>query len=317
MQLQQITDKTFYLPGASNIGILAPGDGIAIAIDSGLNKDSARGLRRAVEAAGLSLRAIINTHHHADHVGGNAYVLRSLPDVRVYAPPLEAALIEHPILEPTYLNMGASPIAGYRTRWLLAQAAPVHTVVGELARIYSHPSQTITVEGVALEMVSLSGHSIAQVGIAYDGVCFASDGYFAPEVAGKHGILYTHDVAAQLHSLDTLAARDEAWFVPGHGALTSREALGAALESNRASIHRARDMVFLALPGDMATVAARVRQAMEAGPGGDDLPALGVPQYAIFAGAVVAYLTFLEQEGQAVVALEENRLVWRTPAEIA
>ncbi len=311
MSLQQITDHTYYLPGASNMGVLAPGDGSALAIDSGLNKDSARNLRRAVEAAGLSLRAIISTHHHADHVGGNAYVLRSLPDVRVYAPPLEAALIEHPILEPTYLHMGANPIAGFRTRWLLAQAAPVHAVVGDLERLYTQPSQMITVEGVALEMVSLPGHSIAQVGIVYDGVCFAADGYFAPEVASKHGILYTHDVARQMHSLDTLAGRDEAWFVPGHGALTPRAELGAALEANRASIHRAHTMVLQALPGDMPTVAARVRQALEAAPGGAELPALGVPQYAIFAGAVAAYLTFLEQQGQAVVALEDNWLVWQ------
>jgi glyoxylase-like metal-dependent hydrolase (beta-lactamase superfamily II) len=100
--LQQITERTFYIAGANNLGIVATGDGGAIAIDTGLDKDTGRLIRKALDEARLTLRAILNTHHHADHIGGNDYLVRNLPGVEVYAPRLEAALIENPILEPIY-----------------------------------------------------------------------------------------------------------------------------------------------------------------------------------------------------------------------
>lgn len=38
----------------------------------------------ALEEHGLGLTAILNTHHHFDHVGGNVELLRRYPDLRVY-----------------------------------------------------------------------------------------------------------------------------------------------------------------------------------------------------------------------------------------
>lgn len=48
---------------------------------------------------GLQLSAILNTHHHADHVGGNAELLRHHP-VQVYGPSGESiASVNHPLSE--------------------------------------------------------------------------------------------------------------------------------------------------------------------------------------------------------------------------
>src|SRR5918911_4068818 len=103
--LQPIAGRASYIPGSNNLGVVTTGDGGAIAIDTGLDKDTGRLIRKALDEARLILRAIINTHHHADHIGGNDYLVRNLPGVEVYAPRLEAALIENPLLEPLYLNM--------------------------------------------------------------------------------------------------------------------------------------------------------------------------------------------------------------------
>ncbi|HUJ74023.1 MAG TPA: hydroxyacylglutathione hydrolase family protein, partial [bacterium] len=39
----------------------------------------------AVQRAGVTLAAILNTHHHWDHTGGNKGLLERLPALRVYA----------------------------------------------------------------------------------------------------------------------------------------------------------------------------------------------------------------------------------------
>jgi glyoxylase-like metal-dependent hydrolase (beta-lactamase superfamily II) len=282
--LQQIAERIFYIPGSNNLGVVATSYGGAIAIDTGLDKDTGRLIRKALDEARLTLRAIINTHHHADHIG------------EIYAPRLEAALIEHPILEPIYLNMGAQPAAALQNKWLMAKGTPVqHIIDGE----------RLEVEGVSFEVVALPGHSINQIGLAVDRVCFAADSFFGPALLQKHGIPYAHDVGAQLASLDRLAARADLYFLPGHGDLTARDALEELLAANQAAITRSTQLVRAALadPAELHSVARRVQRAL-------GLNLAAIPQYAIFVSAVAAHLSYLEAQGQARVALEESGMVW-------
>ncbi|MBI1801983.1 MAG: MBL fold metallo-hydrolase, partial [Chloroflexi bacterium] len=119
--LQPLADRIFYLPNVVNIGIvalapdhsrgLAPGPvggGRALLIDSGLDADYGKAARKACEALRLKPVAVINTHAHADHFGGNDYLARNC-GVRVYAPAFEEAIMRYPELEPTYLFNGAYP----------------------------------------------------------------------------------------------------------------------------------------------------------------------------------------------------------------
>lgn len=295
--LHPITTHTAYIPGANNLGIILTGDGGAIAVDAGLDKETGRMLRRALDEAGLRLRAIINTHHHADHIGGNDYLVRNLPGIAVYAPRLEAPFIENPLLEPIYLALGASPPAALRTKWLMAKGVPVdHLIDGN----------AVDIAGVTLEIIALPGHSLGQIGVVFDGVCFAADGFFGPDVLAKHGIPYAHDVAAQIASIERLAARDERFFLPGHGTLTLREDLEATLRANRQAIERATHAVRDALiePGDTLTVARRVQQAL-------GLTITGLPQYAIFVSAVAAHLVYLEAQGAATLVMTDDGVAWR------
>jgi glyoxylase-like metal-dependent hydrolase (beta-lactamase superfamily II) len=295
--LQHIAGRAHYIPGANNLGIVAAHDGGAIAIDTGLDKDTGRLIRKALDEAGLVLRAIVSTHHHADHIGGNDYLLRNLPGVQVYAPRLEAALIEHPILEPIYLTMGAAPIPALRNKWIMAKGAPVHQLI---------EGERLEIGGVAFEVVELPGHSINQIGVAIDGVCFAADGFFGEAILRKHGIPYAHDVGAQLASLDRLAARGDMFFLPGHGELTPRDVLEEILAANQAAIANSSQLVRAALaePGQLTTVARRVQAAL-------GLTLAAIPQYAIFVSAVAAHLAHLEAQGLAQVALEGEGMIWR------
>ncbi|MBN2196169.1 MAG: hydroxyacylglutathione hydrolase [Polyangiaceae bacterium] len=52
----------------------------AVVVDAG----EAAPVLAAVDSFGLELRAVLSTHHHGDHVGGNAELRRAIPSLRVY-----------------------------------------------------------------------------------------------------------------------------------------------------------------------------------------------------------------------------------------
>lgn len=294
--MRPITQHTAYIPGANNLGFIITADRGAIVIDTGMDKDTGRSIRKALDEAGLSLCAIINTHHHADHIGGNAFLQHVFPHVPTLAPKLEAALIMNPILEPVYLHYGAAPHTALQTKWLMAKPSRVDTLI---------EGPQLQIAGIELELIQLAGHSLQQIGIVYDGVCFVADGFFGPAVVAKHGIPYAQDVTGQRRTLEYLRTRQEQYFLPGHGELTQRAALDQALDANLTAINTAADTVYAALesPADLSSIAARVRQMLQ-------LSMSGVPQYAIYLSLIAAHLTALEQEDRAYPELEDTGIIW-------
>jgi len=70
MELNRIKEGISFLSGSTNMGVIETDEG-AILIDSGIDDDTAR---RAINLLEKEVRAVINTHSHADHCGGNAFI---------------------------------------------------------------------------------------------------------------------------------------------------------------------------------------------------------------------------------------------------
>ncbi|MFM2032477.1 MAG: hypothetical protein RLZZ297_1242 [Chloroflexota bacterium] len=292
-----LTERAAYLPGTNNMGVVVAPDKTAIAIDTGIDKEAGRTLRRACEAAGLQLAAVVSTHHHADHIGGNDYLVRNIPGLSVWAPTAEAAYIEDPLLEPIYLSLGAAPLAALKNKFVYATPAPVH---------HRFEAGYIQVLGVPLEIVAIPGHSRAQVAVVVDDVCYAADGFFGAHVLAKYGVPYAHDVAAQVASLAVLAAVPVSQWIPGHGVCVDRAGVTETLAANQAAIAHSRALVVAALQTahTLPAVVAAVQQAL-------GMPSSAVAQYMVFSSGIQAYLNWLVADGAATVTLGPGGLEWR------
>jgi len=123
----ELASGVFHLQSGSNVGLVVR-DGKGLLIDTGLDKDAARRALRAADELGVALEAVFITHAHADHFGG-AYLLQRRAEMPLYAPALEAAMMENPIVEPLYLFSGAAPIGELRHKFTLAQPCRVDHIV--------------------------------------------------------------------------------------------------------------------------------------------------------------------------------------------
>lgn len=120
-ELIQVSEQCYYIQSPTKIGLYKLDDNNVCLIDSGNDKDAGRKVRRILDEHKWNLTAIYNTHSNADHIGGNKY-LQCQTGCKVYAPRIERAFTNHPILEPSFLY-GGYPCKDLRHKFLLAQGS--------------------------------------------------------------------------------------------------------------------------------------------------------------------------------------------------
>ncbi|MDY6876008.1 MAG: MBL fold metallo-hydrolase [Chloroflexota bacterium] len=296
MKQVELAPGIFHLQGGSNIGLVIR-DEKGLLIDAGLDKDTAKRALRAVEEAGATLEAIVITHAHADHFGGAHFLQRRL-GVPIYAPALEAAMMEYPIIEPLYLFGGAAPIGELRHKFTLAKPCRIdHTL--EPGPLEIGPFQ--------VEVTPLPGHALNQVGVAVGKVLFCADAAFPAETLQKHKVTFCVDMDATLETLERLPGLPYAHFAPGHGpAYTSGAEIEQICAANRARLEEVREQVHAALEEAQETPALVQQVADHFG-----LHLATATSYLLTRTTILAALSSLERAGKVTAVIEGNRLLWR------
>lgn len=293
----QLSDRVHAVLGAVNCAIVDLGSGHALLFDTGQDKDHGRRIRRALEELDLAVRVILNSHSHADHFGGNDYLLRQYPAAQVWAPEIEAEIIRSPDLEPIYLFHGAKPLPELTSKWLRGPASPVHRVVG---------AGQEEIDGVQFELIDTRGHSHRQLAVLIDDVLLATDALFGAETLSKYPLPFAQDVGGQLAAFDTVdriaLSGTSSVLLPGHGEPTSD--LSELVTLNRAAVENAAIAV-LAACDDVGTeeVLANVAERME-------LRMTDLPRYHLNFTTTTAYLGHLRAEGRVRAELRGGRLIW-------
>ena len=285
-ELIQAAEHTYYIESPAKIGLVQTGGTVAL-IDSGSDKEAGRKVRQHLDARGLKLSAIYNTHSNADHIGGNQYLQRQT-GCAVYAPGVEAAFTRDPILEPSFLYGGCPP-KSLRHKFLLAQPSDV---------------QVLDPKACPLEVLPLPGHFFDMVGYrTEDDVVFLADCLSSRETLEKYRVSFLYDVAAYLDTLDRVAAMEAALFVPAHAAAT--EDIAPLARYNRDQVYAvAEDLLdLLAEPLVFEEVLRRLFRRYRL--------TMDFQQYVLVGSTVKSYLAWLLDGGRVTAAFDDCRLLWR------
>ena len=292
MDYIEVTENVGYIPGAVNMGVVRNGEE-AVLIDTGLDKDNGRKTLRLLEELGLRLKAIINTHSHADHFGGNAYLTRNT-EAQVYASNIESGIIQNPLLEPIYLFHGANPIRNLHNKFVLAKPSPVNSII--------EPGK-ISIIGLELEIIALPGHSYNQIGVKLDNVLFCADTVFSERVIDKYRIPVVQDVGKRLKTLETLGGMECKLFVPAHTKPT--EDIKPLVDKNLETTNSIIDDIKKILKEPKTTDQVQSELGKQYG-----LDIGVVQQYYLIHMTIMAYLGYLYDTKQTEIKMEDNLLYW-------
>jgi len=294
LELVQVSKRVFCLAGATNIGVIVSDDGVVVLVDSGLDSSSARRAVRAVSDRGWTVGAIVNTHAHADHIGGNAEIKRRTGS-SVWAPGFEEAWVKEPFSEPFALFGGARPPSGLMNKFTLAEPCGVDHII-------DHGETQVC--GVTMRVESLKGHSPNQVGIIVDGAFFCGDAFFQCDQLSKHVIPYNVDIGSHIETLGRLSQIPAEVVIPGHGGICDEPE--SAVEANAKRVRLIEECVLEEAGGGATseTVVSRVCSRMGVTP-------RTIAQYYLNSSALHAYLSYLESTGSLRVELSgDGTVVW-------
>ena len=287
-ELIKISEHDAYVDCPAKIGIVKTGEGHAVTIDSGSDKDAGKKVLKHIDAEGLKLDAVFATHSHADHIGG-CKLLQDRTGCRVFAAGIECDITNHTALEPALLY-GGFPLADLQHKFLMAQESVCEKLTPD-----------VLPDG--FEIIPLPGHSFDMIGIkTADGNVFLGDVVSAEETLKKYGIAFMMDVGAHLDTLEKLKTLDGKMFVPAHSPATDDIASLAQVNID-ATIESAEKIVELcAQPVCFDKLLQGVFNAYGI--------TMNTMQFALMGSTVRSYLAYLANTGKVKYFFDDNIMYW-------
>ncbi len=287
-ELIQLSGGTYYIQSPTNIGLVKLNEKDVCIIDSGNDKDAGRKIRQVIESKGWNLAAIYNTHANADHIGGNKY-LQGQTECKVYAPGIDCAITNYPILEPSFLY-GGYPCKDLRRKFLLAQESRAEEL-----------TQDVLPNG--FEIIKLPGHFFDMVGFRTpDNVVFLADCLSSKEILDKYRIGFIYDVAAYIKTLEMVKSLEAKMFVPSH--VTAMQDISELAQFNIDKVNEIAEKI-IGLCNEPICFEIILQKLFT-----DYNLLMNSEQYVLVGSTVRSYLAWLKDKDKLNVIFENNMMLW-------
>lgn len=288
-ELNQVGERSYYVDCPAKIGIYRANDTDVYLIDSGNDKDAGKKVKKILDEKGWTLKAILNTHSNADHIGGNQY-LQQQTSCKVFADGIEGAFTQYPILEPSFLY-GGYPCKDLCHKFLLAKPSDVCGFSDA-----DFPKE--------IEVIPLKGHFFDMVGFRTpDDVVFLADCLSSRETLDKYQIGFIYDVAEYLKTLEHVKTMTARLFVPSHAAASKSIAELAQYNIDKVNEIACRITDICETPLCFERILQRLFTEYGL--------KMNFEQYVLVGSTLRSYLAWLHDNGRLEALFEDNMLLWR------
>lgn len=306
MAIINISDCIYYISGPTNIGIieeqLSDTKSNLYMIDSGCNTEDGKRIFTEIteyfSQKDITIKAIINTHSHADHCGANNYIQQKT-NCEIWITENEQGSLINPFLQPI-ISWGGNPLPEINSSYYVAEKTVPNKII--------NTNEKLTLNnGIKLSFINLPGHYFEMVGILCENdnkkILFASDGIFGRKNIGKYWIPFLYDVKEFKNSLDTISSLNADFCIPGHGEPTSQ--IEETVELNKIAIISNEQCILEALKHKNQTQEDILKYVAD-----KNEINLHIAQYMLIGCTIKAYLTFLYNEGKISYHIKENKMYW-------
>lgn len=286
-ELIQVGNNTFYMDSPNKIGFYRYDNNKIYLIDSGNGRDYAKKVLKILDEKGWELEGIINTHSHADHIGGND-TLEKRTGCKISTNEIEHAFTKYTILEPAFIY-GAYPPKRLQKKFLMAKPSNASVDFNNIP------------EG--LDIINLPGHSYDMIGVKTDdNVYFIGDSLFPKEVLNKYHIATIYDIKNFLRTLDYLEKLKGDFFIPTHAEASSN--LKNLIELNRNKVFEIINLLLdiLKRPLSLNVITKKVFDYYQI--------EINYVQYHLVEGTLKAFISYLIDEKKVDVIFDNNFLLY-------
>lgn len=291
LEIEHIIGNTYFVNSAVCVGLYVQNNEV-ILIDTGADKDFARQLQKSIKDKGWILKLVINTHFHADHIGGNAY-LKNNTDCKIISTQIESAFIKDTLLEPSFLN-GGYFLDKHKTKFLMAKNSDVDSVIMSGGVIFD----------TDLVAVPLGGHSFDMIGIkTLDDVFFVADSVFSEDIIKKYHLSFMYDVDAQLKTLDFLKNDSSSKIVLSHGGVVND--FKGLIDLNLSKINEILGLICIQCTESGKTIEELLKIIFD-----HYGLAMNEVQYVLNLSSLRSYLSYLCNVGRLEYKFVENKMIY-------
>ena len=303
--IQELIPDVYVIPGGTNVGVIRvkseSGCGLYL-IDSGGSENDARKIEKILDEhfTDRHLRAVINTHSHADHTGGNAYFAEKTK-CEIWMPYLEKGSVENTLLQPS-LAWGGFPLPELRTSYYV----PAHC---EATRVIRAEECVELSDGKKIRFIALPGHYFEMLGVMCtipDGKCafFAGDAVFGKKVIAKFSIPFMLDIFSFLDTLEKLRSVRADRYVPSHGDAVTR--IDETVEMNEIAVLQTISCIMKILKKKPHTAEELLTEVANV-----NGISMKLAQYVLIGSTLRSFLTCLYEKGRITYEIADNKMLWK------
>ncbi len=302
MEFEALTPKIGMFHHNTNIGIFCTNNDLYL-IDTGSSEKDGKCLLSNIKDLfpNKQIKAILNTHSHSDHCGGNAFIKKET-GCEVWAAQKESLLMQIPEAM-SFIYWGGFPIEELQSQKFITQDS---TFIEKILK-----EEQIDLGEIKITCISLPGHCFDQLGYvvldvkANKSVFFLGDGFFGASFLKKYWIPFMYNPQLFRDSVKKIEETFADIFVPSHGDTYNSENIHAIAELNVIVTLETETLILKTLKKASLTT-EELLEAVADFAGID----LRLSQFILIGCTLRSYLSELYNSKKITFKIEDNRLLW-------